>query len=92
MDGVTLLDDYCYDTYYTDTYNTYCMPLKLGPRRDAIEAIISTDIMIARRIAGDFYIVKYLLYFKKELIVNSASFCITDWNWIYFHYNFTRTK
>ena len=43
------------------------MPLKLGPRRDAIEAIISTDIMIARRIAGDFYIVIIFYLSKKNL-------------------------
>lgn len=92
MDGVTLLDDYCYDTYYTDAYNIHCMPLKLGPRRDAIEAIISTDIMIARRIAGDFYIVNIIFTSYIELVVNCSSLCLTDRNWIHFYYNFVGIK
>ena len=68
------------------------MPLKLGPRRDAIEAIISTDIMIARRIAGDFYIVKIIFIFFKELVANCSSFCLIDRNRIHFHYHFVRIK
>lgn len=66
MDGVTLLDDYCYDTYYTDTYNIYCMPMAISARRRAIESIINTDIMVAKRIAGDFWI-------NIELIIGSLA-------------------
>ena len=54
---MTLLEDYCYDTYYTDTYLVYCMPIELGARRNSIEKIINTDIGIFKRIAGDFWIV-----------------------------------
>lgn len=44
IDGVTLLEDYCYDTYYTDQYLIYCMPFEIGQRRNAIEKIINTDV------------------------------------------------
>ncbi|CAD8057294.1 unnamed protein product [Paramecium sonneborni] len=56
IDGQTILEDYCYDTYYTDPYLVYCMPMELGQRRNAIEKIINTDIEIFKRIAGDFWI------------------------------------
>lgn len=37
------------------------MPLELGARRTAIENIINTDIEIFKHIAGDFWIVKYII-------------------------------
>lgn len=38
------------------------MPMAITPRRSAIESIINTDMEIAKRIAGDFWIVIYNIF------------------------------
>lgn len=61
VDGVTLLDDYCYFSYATTAIGKYCFPPEMGGNRTLIDKYTKTSYDILKAVGGDLYMVFILL-------------------------------
>ncbi len=52
IDGVTVLDDYCYKTISSVPMNIYCTPLTIGGNRTSIEEITHSIVYTYKGMAG----------------------------------------
>jgi hypothetical protein len=56
--GADIMDDYCFKTYPTTAFGSYCVPLEMNDYRKIIDKYISNTFTFMQRIGGDFLKVK----------------------------------
>ena len=64
VDGVTLLDDYCYFSYTTTAIGKFCLPPEMGTNRTIIESYTKATSEILKTVGGDLYMVFILVNFS----------------------------